>query len=79
MSSSTTIARFFHQITPSDSAEPAPFPIRGIYVAATGNLVVQDEQFRTTTFAALPAGVFVPISPRRVLTATTGTHIALGT
>ncbi len=68
----------FQAITPSDTAAIAPFPVNGIYVSATGDLAVMDQQGDVTTFEDTVAGAVIPIAPRRVMAATSGTYIALG-
>lgn len=66
-------ARLAFAITAADSdlAQPA----RGLYVGGAGNLVITTTGGSVVTLSNVPAGVFVPISVKRVAAATTATNI----
>ena len=60
-------------VTPSDSTV---LDCRALYVGGAGNVVLQmPGRSETVTFLAVPAGTFMPVSARRVMTATTATSI----
>ena len=60
-------------VTPSDSTV---LDCRALYVGGAGNVVLQmPGRSETVTFSSVPAGTFMPVSARRVMTATTATSI----
>ena len=63
-------------VTPSDTADLAAGPTKGIYVGGAGNVVAILADGTTATFIALTVGVVHPISVKRVkATSTTATPI----
>jgi len=61
-------------VVPSDTTELGV--TRGLYVGATGDLVVtMAEQGSSITFANVPAGSFLPLQVRLVMSATTSSDI----
>jgi len=64
-------------ITPSDVTQLAG--VVGLWIGGTGTVVVEmlnpESAAATVTFSAVPAGVILPISVRRVLAATGATLI----
>lgn len=64
----------FRAVTPDDDTDLVNY-VRGIYVGGTGDVVVQNASGATVTFLAVPAGVVLPISPKRVMEATTATGL----
>lgn len=78
MSSSAPAANGF-AITPHDTnyLRADQLPIRAIYVAGTGNLVVSFDKLRTTvTLTSIPAGCIMPLAVTHVLaTGTTATGL----
>ena len=65
----------FRAVTPSDVADLPDGVTRGIYVGATGNLVVHDTEGHPVIFVDVAAGIVHPLAIRRVLTASTATDI----
>lgn len=62
-------------VTPSDSVNLPP-ACTGLYVGATGNVVVETLSGATITFLAVPVGALIPIQVRKVkATGTTATSI----
>lgn len=62
-------------ITPNDSTDLA-YPVRGLYVGGTGNVVCISTGGDTATYAGVPAGTIIPVAVSRVLaTGTTATSI----
>jgi hypothetical protein len=72
-SSPDSCARVAFAITPADS--DLVQPARALYVGGAGNLTIETVGGSTVTLTAIPAGVFVPISVKRVAEATTATSI----
>lgn len=66
-------------VTPSDSAEVADYYPKGVYVGGAGNIVGQLVGDTTdTTFTAVPAGTFLPVSFRLIkATGTTATSMVV--
>jgi hypothetical protein len=66
----------FAEITPSDSVDLEQ-PARALYIGSTGNLrVIGVNDDNAVTFTSVPAGIFVPLVVRRVLSSgTTATNI----
>lgn len=50
--------------------------IRGVYVAAAGTLSLKNDADTTVAVIAV-AGTVIPISPAKILAASTGTYILL--
>lgn len=46
-----------------------------IYVGGTGNVVVETEDGQTVTFSSVPAGQYIWLRVRKVLTSTTATNL----
>jgi hypothetical protein len=69
----TQPARGFIAITPDDDTD-IPAGCSGLFLGATGDLVVQDRDGTEVTFSDVPAG-FAPISPKRIMEATTASDI----
>lgn len=62
-------------ITPSDTVNFA-FPVRGVYVGGTGDVVVVDRNGTAVTYKAVPTGQVLPIMASRVnATGTTATYL----
>lgn len=64
-------------VTPSDTTDLTRGTCRGLYIGATGTVVVQTEEGVTLTLAGLAAGSILPLMVRRVLatgTTATGLH-----
>lgn len=64
----------FTACTPSDATTLSG--VRGIYCAVAGTLSVKNHADTTVSIVAV-AGQVIPISPAKVLAATTGTYILL--
>lgn len=68
-------SRNFAPITASD-ATLLPTDARGIVCLTAGNCVAQNFSGVSVTFA-MTAGMVLPISPQRVMAASTGTYAVL--
>jgi hypothetical protein len=76
MNTSTSSSEYMVAVTPSDSVDLPNGQPRGLYVGATGNVVVRDAGGTNTTLVGLAAGLIHPIAPVRILsTGTTATGI----
>jgi len=63
-------------VTPSDVADLATVPTKGLYLGGAGNVKVDMADGTTVTFTALSSGMIHPISCKRVYaTGTTATSI----
>jgi hypothetical protein len=80
----------FKVLTPSDTAEQtytcaeitgsSPLVItsfKALYVAVSGDVVIKNDAGTAITFAAVPAGVVLPISGHILMAATTATVIGI--
>ena len=66
------IPTYAEAITKSDTATNA---FSYIYVGTTGNVVVTTEDGQTVTFTAVPAGQYIWVRTRRVMSATTASNM----
>lgn len=61
-------------VTASDTTDLGP--VRALYVGVTGTLVLSTGLTGSgVTFAAVPAGMIVPVACRRVMAASTATSV----
>lgn len=79
--SGNAVAEFAQQGTPNFSAITASDStvynnIRAIYCVTSGTLQAQNAN-AVTVAIAMTAGQTIPISPTKVMAATTGTYVAL--
>lgn len=65
----------FYEVTPDDDTD-LPSQPKGLYVSEAGTLVVTNGNGDTVTME-VPAGLVLPIRPRRVLEDTDAVVIAL--
>jgi hypothetical protein len=62
-------------VTPSDTVDFDQRP-RALYVGSSGNITVNMADGQAVTFANVPAGMILPVRPKRVLaTGTTASNI----
>lgn len=68
-------ARKFVTVTPGTADVPAGAV--GLYVGGAGNVSAVDQDGTTVVFTAIPVGTFLPISPKKILAASTATLMVL--
>lgn len=71
----TKPATKFKIVVPSDTVDVMPGAV-GLWVGGIGNVSVTDVDDVTTVFNTVPVGL-LPISPKKILTATTATLMVL--
>lgn len=71
---STSPALQYETVTPGT---PLAASCRALYVGGTGDIVVRAADGTSVTFAAVPAGVLLPIITKLVVSATATNVVAL--